>query len=102
MITKAVEKKRRREIEIDEERAKQAKELLMAENRLKLAQKLKVTRTAEAEAEAVFNRILSGSLSDKYLRMREIEAMRILYERVGVGDKVIVSDGPVMPMVGTK
>jgi len=62
VITKAVEKKRRREIEIDEVKAKQAKELLMANNRLKLAQKMKAVRVAEAQAASAFNKILNGSL----------------------------------------
>ena len=93
VITKAVEKKRTREIQIDEERAKQAMVLLQADNRLKLAQKMKVVRTAEAEAESIFNRILSGSLTDRYLRLREIEAKKVLYENVSAGDKVIVTGG---------
>ena len=102
VITKAVEKKRKREIEIDEERAKQAMELLRAENRLKLAQRMKIVRVAEAEAESTFNKILSSSLTSKYLKMREIEAIKILYENVKPGDKVIVTNGnSVSPMITT-
>lgn len=54
IIIRAFEKKRQREIKIQEERTRQAIKLLQAENRLKIAQKMKVARTAEAEAEAVY------------------------------------------------
>lgn len=103
VITKAVEKKRRREIEIQEEKAKQAMELLKAENRLKIAQKMKIVRVAEAEAEAAYVKILGNALTDKYLKMREIEARAKLYERAGEGDKVIVTEGQnVTPFVNSK
>lgn len=102
VITHAVEKKRQKEIEIDEEKAKQAMELLRADNRLKIAQKLKIVRVAEAEAEAVYVKILGQALTERYLQMKNIEAKRTLYEKAGVGDKVIVSNGnPVIPMVNS-
>ncbi len=51
-------------------------------------------------AEAAFVKILGGALSNNYLRMRGIEAQRALYDRVGPGDKVIVTDGQqVLPMI---
>jgi regulator of protease activity HflC (stomatin/prohibitin superfamily) len=99
VITAAVERKRKKEIEIKEEEAKQAMELLQAENRLKVAQKLKAARAAEAEAEAAYVGILGRSLTANFLRLKDIEARRVLYERVGEGDKVIT--GAATPMVGT-
>lgn len=93
VITTAMEKKRQREIEIQEEEAKQKMEVLRADNRRKVAEIMRVTRAAEAEAEAAYNVILSKSLTPQYLRMRRIEADLLLYERVGPGDKVIVTNG---------
>jgi len=93
VITKAMEKKRTREIEIQEEKAKQAMELLKADNRLKVANKLKVTRTAEAEAEAVYNRIMGKSLTDRYLKLREVEARLELYKNIKDKDKIVITDG---------
>ena len=101
VITDAVEKKRRKEIEIQEEKARQAMELLKADNRLKIAQKMKIVRVAEAEAEAAYVRILGEALTPRYLEMKSIEARRLLYEKVGGGDKVIVTNGnAVLPIVG--
>ncbi len=99
VITAAVERKRQKEIEIKEEEAKQAMELLKAENRLKVAQKLKAARAAEAEAEAAYVAILGRALTPSFLRLKEIEAQRTLYERVEAGDKVIT--GAATPMVGS-
>ncbi len=93
IITAAVEKSREREIAIKEEQAKQAVELLKVENRLKIAEKEKITRVAEAEAEAAYNKILANGLTPEYLELRRLEALATLYESVGVGDKVIITDG---------
>ncbi len=93
VITKAVENKRKREIEIEEEKAVQAMQLLRMNNRQELAKKARVVRAAEAEAEAIYNRVLSGSLTPNYLRLRAIERDIILYEKIGQGDKLIVTDG---------
>jgi hypothetical protein len=94
VITTAVEKKRKREIEIGEEKAKQAMELLKVENRLKIAQKEKITRAAEAEAEAVYFEVLGKKVGiENYIKIRNIEAHKVLYQKVGVGDKVIVTGG---------
>lgn len=101
VITKAVEKKRKREIELQEEKAKQAMELLRADNRLKIAEKMKVVRAAEAEADAVYIKILGSSLNSNYLAWKRIERDVKLYERVGAGDKVIVS-GAALPIVDTR
>jgi regulator of protease activity HflC (stomatin/prohibitin superfamily) len=103
VITAAVEKKRQREIEIQEERANQAKQLLVAENRLKLAEKMKMVKAAEAEADAAAIRIMGKSLTPSYLKWKEIERDTLLYGKVGQGDKVIVTNGnQVSPMIGVK
>jgi len=103
VITDAVEKKRKKEIEIQEEKARQAMELLRAENRLKIAQKMKIVRVAEAEAEAAYMKILGDALTDKYLRLKEIEARKLLYEKAAKGDKIIVTGGGngITPLVNT-
>jgi len=101
VITKAVEKKRTREIEIQEEKAKQAMELLRADNRLKIAEKMKIVKAAEAEADAVYIQILGKSLNKNYLDWKRIERDVKLYERVAPGDKVIVS-GQALPIVDTR
>jgi hypothetical protein len=101
VITAAVEKKRQREIEIEEEKANQAKELLKAENRLKLAQKMKMVKAAEAQADAIGIQILGKSLTTRYLEWKKIERDKLLYEKVGVGDKVIITNGnAVTPIIG--
>jgi 3'-phosphoadenosine 5'-phosphosulfate sulfotransferase len=100
VITIAMESKRQREISIDQEKAQQAIELLKAENRLKVAQKMKITRAAEAEAEAVYNDIMSKSLNDRYLMLRDIEAKLELYKAIQKNDKIIITDGKgVTPML---
>ncbi len=102
VITKAMEKKRQREIEIQEEKARQAMELLRVENRLKLAQKSKIMRVTEAEAEAAYIRILGKALSNNFLKLKDIEARVKLYEKVAAGDKIIMTGGNTPIMVGTK
>jgi len=100
VITAAVEKKRQREIEIDEERANQAKELLKAENRLKLAEKMKQVKAAEAQADAIGIQILGKSLTPSYLKWKAIERDKFLYGRVGAGDKVIITgQGSAIPII---
>jgi len=100
VITKSMEKKRKREIEIEEEKASQAVELLKADNRLKIAQKMRTVRAAEAQAEAAYTKIIGSSLTSNYLKLRDIEARKVLYEKVAQGDKVIVGGDGVIPMVG--
>lgn len=102
VITKAVEKKRQKEIEIQEEKAKQAMELLRAENRLKIAQKMKIVRASEAEAEAAYIRIMGNALTARFIELKAVEAQVTLYEKAGAGDKVIVAPPGlgVMPVVG--
>jgi hypothetical protein len=102
VITRAMEKKRQREIEIQEEKAKQAMELLRVENRLKLAQKSKIMRVTEAQAEAAYIKILGEALSRNFLKLKEIEARVKLYEKVAQGDKVIMSEGSAPIIIGNK
>lgn len=93
VITDAVEKKRKREIEIETEKAVQAMKLLRIKNRKQIAQQEKVVRALEAEKEAVYMRVLSKALTPKYLQLREIERDIVLYDKVGPGDKVIITNG---------
>ncbi len=92
VITNAMTLKKEREIAIGREKASQAIELLKVDNRLKIAQKMKITRAAEAEAEATYNSVMSKSLTTKYLRLREIEAKLKLYDKID-GNTVIITDG---------
>ena len=102
VITDAVEKRRKREIEIGEEKAKQAMELLRAENRMKLAERMKQVRRTEAEAEAIYYQIVGKALNKSYLQLRELENVKELYSRVAQGDKVIITgDGATMPIIDT-
>lgn len=100
VITKAVEDKRRREIEIETEKATQAMEILKLDNRKILAQKRKQVRATEAEAEAVYVTVMGKALTSDYLKLREIERDITLYEKVSPGDKVIVTgNGNVTPLI---
>ena len=103
VIDDAVKKAKKKEIEIKEEKANQAKKLLMMKNRKQLAEQMKVVRAKEAEAEGVFIKVLSKTLTDKYLELRAIERDMLLYENVGPGDKVIITNGnTVIPMIDTR
>jgi hypothetical protein len=103
IITKAVEQRRKREIEIQTEKANQAMELLKMDNRMALAQKRKAVRAAEAEADSVYMEILGKRLTKEYLEFKSIERDMVLYEKVGQGDKVIITNGnPVSPFVDTR
>ncbi len=90
-ITEARLRAKQRELQILEEDARREIELKKADNDLKIAQKQKGIRVAEAEAESAYNRIVSKSLNANYLRLREIEAKRVLYEKTGPGDKLIIT-----------
>lgn len=101
MIEEAMETKKKYQIEIDEEKAKQGAEMVKMDNAIKLAQKRKILRTADAEAEKVYNSIVGSSLTTNYLKLRMIERDIILYKNVNPGDKVIVTDGSkIQPMIG--
>jgi len=100
VITKAVEKKRAREIALQEEQAKQKMEMLRAENRQKVAEKMKAVRVAEAEAESAYNKITGQSLTSEYLQLRTIEAQQFFFEQIGKNDKIImVPSQSNMPMM---
>lgn len=88
-ITAARIRAKERQLKIKEEKAKQEVALLQADNRLKIAQKTKAARVAEAEGEAAYNTILAKSLSPAYLKLRALESQLVLYKNVGKGDKVI-------------
>jgi hypothetical protein len=100
VITAAVEKRRQKEIEIDEEKAKQAMELLRAENRLKIAQKMKIVRASEAEAEAAYIKIMGNALTDRFIGLKAVEANMKLYESAAAGDRVIVAPPATGLMIG--
>ncbi len=101
VITEAVEKQRKKQIEIKEEEAKQAMKLLQAKNRQEIAEKEKMVRAAEAEAEAAYIAIVGRAITPAYLERMKIERDKTLYKRVGAGDKVIITgEGGVIPMVG--
>lgn len=99
VITRAMETKREREIEIEQEKAKQAVKLLQADNRMKLAQKMIVVRASEGRAEAAYLRQVSPALTKNYVELRRIEAQTPMYEKVGAGDKIIVGSGNAVPFV---
>ncbi|KKN33249.1 hypothetical protein LCGC14_0805880 [marine sediment metagenome] len=92
VITRAMTLKKEREIEIGREKATQAIKLLQVKNRLKIAQQMKITRAAEAEAEATYNLVMGKSLTKEYLRLREIEAKLKLYDKID-GNTIIITDG---------
>jgi regulator of protease activity HflC (stomatin/prohibitin superfamily) len=103
VIDEAVKKAKKREIEIKEEHANQAKKLLQMKNRKQLAEQKKIVRAKEAEAEGVFIKVLSKNLTGKYLELRAIERDIELYKNVGPGDKVIITNGnTVIPMIDTQ
>jgi len=103
VVTKAVEARRKREIEIGEEKAKQAMELLKMDNREALAEKRKSVRMKEAEADGIYMQILGKYLTPEYLKLRAIERDIVLYEKVGTGDKVIVTNGnAVSPFIDSR
>lgn len=99
VITKAMETKREREIEIEQEKARQAVKLLQADNRMKLAQKMVVVRAAEGRAEAAYLKQIAPALTKNYVELRRIEAQKPMYEKVGAGDKVIIGSGDAVPFV---
>lgn len=89
IITAAKEGAMERRELIQKEKAQMAVELLKLENRQKLAEKEKIVRMKEAEAERIYNQIVGKGLTANYLKLREIENNAILYKRVGAGDKVL-------------
>lgn len=88
-ITNAKVNAMKRKEEIEQEKAQMAVDLLKLENRQKLAEKEKLVRMKEAEAEKIYNVIIGNSLTKNYLDLRRIEADLVLYKNAGDGDKVI-------------
>lgn len=78
--------------------------MLKATNRQEIAEKMKVVRAKEAEAEAAYIAIVGKAITPEYLQRLRIQANQDLYGRVGAGDKVIVTggEGKVIPVVGGK
>ena len=111
VITKGVENAMRKQIEIQEETARQEMKMLQAQNRRLVAEAEITTRKKEAEAEAVYIRGVGGALTPLYLQQRaldlkrlEIETRAALYENIkGTGTTLIVPDGqPITPMLPVK
>ena len=92
IITQAQEKKKQREIQLEEEDANQALEMKKMKNRKLLAEENIVVRAKEAEAEKVYNIIVGSSLTNSYLKLRALENQKILYSISGV-EKIIVPEG---------
>lgn len=90
VITKAMEKKRRREIAILEEKARQQQRMIRAKNRLKMAQIQKQVWVAEAEAEAARIQIIGKATTKHYLELLRARNQEKLFQKVGVGDKLII------------
>lgn len=99
IITKAVEKKRQRELQIQEERANREIELEQARNRKEIALEMKAVRVAEAEAEAAYNQVFGASITSNYLRKIELENQRVLYENAE-DVQLVITDGksPMIPI----
>ncbi|MEK6828877.1 MAG: SPFH domain-containing protein [Nanoarchaeota archaeon] len=100
VVTKAMEAKKKREIDIETEKANQALKILEIQNREIIADKEIVVRKKEAQAEAVYISIIESALNNEYLLLKNIEAKKVLYERVAAGDKVIV-DTDATPLLQT-
>ena len=92
IITEAQEKKKQREIQLEEEDANQALKMKQMQNRKLLAEENKIVRMKEAEAEEIYNRIVGSSLTQAYLKLRALENQNILYSTPGV-EKIIVPEG---------
>lgn len=98
VVQESINKKLQRQMEIEEEKANQAKELLIADNKHKLVLANRKAKLAEAETEAAYNKILAESVSDKYLELLKLQNQKILYQNVGQGDKIIMTNsGSVVP-----
>lgn len=88
-ITQAKVNAMKRKEDLNQETAQMALDLMKLDNRQKLAEKEKIVRMKEAEAEKIYNVIVGNSLTPSYLKLREIEANLALYKNTGAGDKVI-------------
>jgi hypothetical protein len=100
VITTAMEKKREREIAVQQEAANQALKLLQATNRQKMAQKMIIVRAAEGKAEAAYLRQIAPVISKNYVELRRIETRAPMWEKIAPGDKVIIDARDVIPVIG--
>jgi hypothetical protein len=100
-IEKANELALKRKVDIETEKAEQALQLMKLDNRIKLAEKLKVVKRKEAEAEGTYMKTMGTYLNDKYLKLKSLENQAILFGNVGTGDKVI-TDGKSSVITGIK
>lgn len=98
VVTKAMENKKKREIDIETEKANQALEVLQIKNREIIADLEITVKKKEGQAEATYIRIIQGALNRDYLMLKDIQAKKELYKRVGKGDKVII-DSEVSPLI---
>lgn len=101
VVTKAMEAKKKREIDIETEKANQALEVLQIKNREIIADLEITVKAKEAKAEAIYIKIIEGALNKNYLTLKDIQARKALYNKVGKGDKVIV-DSEVAPLLNIK
>jgi len=101
VVTKAMENKKKREIDIETEKANQALEVLQIKNREIIADLEITVKAKEGKAEAIYIKIIEGALNKNYLTLKNIQAKSKLYGRVGKGDKVIV-DTEATPLLQMK
>jgi len=101
VVTKAMEAKKKREIDIETEKANQALEVLQIKNREIIADLEITVKKKEAQAEAIYIKIIEDALNKDYLTLKNIQAKDKLYGRVGKGDKVIV-DTDATPLIQMK
>jgi regulator of protease activity HflC (stomatin/prohibitin superfamily) len=92
-ITTALEKKRKEELDLRKQEAKNALDLLVEENKNRLAQQSRPMRAAEAEADATYMRILGPSITKRYLRLKQIENKELLYGKLSGSELIISADG---------
>lgn len=104
VVTNAVEQAKKREMEIREEKAKNAIATLRKENQLRLdildadnrqavAIKMKTVRKTEAEAEAVYMDVIGRSVTPNYIRIRQVEASIPFWKAAGKNTNTVISDG---------
>ncbi|MBT4376718.1 hypothetical protein HOD29_05065 [archaeon] len=101
-ITRGLERKRKEEFDFAKQEAKNALELLIEDNNLRLADKSIITRGAEAEADGEYMKILGTAVTPKYLRLKRIENMELLYSKLSSINNVIVSTENVPVIVNSK
>ena len=101
VVTKAMEAKKKREIDIETEKANQALEVLQIKNREVLADMEITVKKKEGQAEAIYIKIIQDALNKEYLTLKNIQAKDKLYGKVGKGDKVIV-DTDAVPLIQMK